>query len=108
MNRATHGTNAEAGAAEIQVVIALWPPRCKNAEHIVAVSRLHFAHRAVAAPARMQTRKIVPALVGLCKNRSGNVEHQRLAPSVSANFGPCGDRDIDKYQTRFISGKRRS
>ena len=93
MNRATHWTNAKPGAAEIEVVVASGRPSGEHAQHIAAVRRYHFAHRAVAAAARVQTGKIVPALVGLFSYRNRNVEHQWL-PLRFADFGPCGGERI--------------
>ena len=54
MDRTTDRADAELGPAEIQVVRAVGPVRGADAEDMLAVRRLHSAHRAVAALAGLQ------------------------------------------------------
>ena len=75
MDRTTDRADAKSAPAEIQVVWAIGPVRDANAEHIFAVSRLHGAHRVVAALAGLQARKIVLALGRLPEYFRRNAEH---------------------------------
>ena len=79
--RATDRTDTEFGPPEIQVVGTCGPVRGADAEHVAAVRRLYTAHRAVAAPAGLQARKVVSAFGRLLENFQRNAKHNTPPPA---------------------------
>ena len=92
MNRTADRADAEPGSAEIQVVWTLRPVRGTDAEDMLSVRRLHAAHRAVAALAGLQARKIVPALGSLLEYIRRNREHFLNFLPLLLNFDASSGR----------------